>query len=286
MIVPLVMVVNTVATVGIVLITKFLYSNDVRFPTMLLFFHQSGIAIVTFLLGACGQFETKRLPMGVNIRLAISEVLSIVFVNLSLVHNTVGTYQMLKLLNAPAMCMAEYFMLGKARGWIELITLFGIVGGVSMITVTDVVISEIGLVYGLVAVVGTTAIQVSVKKYKQEFDVTGLQFLASQSPFTVACLFPCVFLTDNVMDAFRRRYTLPEISMIGITCVCAFTICLSIIYLIGQTSPVTYQVLGHVKTVLIIVGGILMFHQPVSVYKAVGMVAVFGGSVVFSQIKM
>ena len=37
MIVPLVMVLNTAATVGIVLFTKFLYSHDVKFPTTLLF---------------------------------------------------------------------------------------------------------------------------------------------------------------------------------------------------------------------------------------------------------
>ena len=286
MIVPLVMVLNTAATVGIVLFTKFLYSHDLKFPTTLLFFHQSGICIVTFILGVCGQFDNNKcLPFSVKLKLALSEVVSIVFVNLSLVHNTVGTYQMLKLLNAPAMCVAEYFMLGKSRGWMELVTLFGIVSGVGMVTVTDMIISQNGLMFGLVAVVGTTAYQVFVKRDKQEYDLTGLQFLASQTPLTVACLFPCVFLTDDVMGAVQHRYTLPQISMILITCVCAFAICLSMIYLIGQTSAVTYQVLGHVKTVLIIVGGVLVFHQPVSVYNTVGFVAVLGGSVLFSQIK-
>eukprot|EP00759_Apiculatamorpha_spiralis_P033991 PhF_6_TR35081/c0_g1_i1/m.51129/K15285/SLC35E3; solute carrier family 35, member E3 len=211
--------------------------------------------------------------------------MSIVFVNLSLVYNTVGTYQMLKLLNAPTMCIAEYYLLEKTRSWQEIVTLLGIIGGVAMVTVTDVVFSGWGLSCGVIAVFGTTAYQVYVKKEKQDHDVSGIQFLCSQSPFTVLILFPCTFLTDNYHDVIKHEFSVKDFGLIGITCVCAFVVCLSIIYLIGQTSAVTYQVLGHVKTVLIVVGGVLWFRYPVSAYNVLGICAVVSGSVLFSQIK-
>lgn len=45
----------------------------------------------------------------------------------------------------------------------------------------------------------------------------------------------------------------------GISCLFALGVNISNYLVLGQTSPLTYQVLGHMKTVLIIVLGFVVF---------------------------
>lgn len=283
--VPLLML-NTIATVGVVFIVKYLFSHNVKYPTLILVYHQGSIALITHLMVLCNVFELKYMPIWVNVKLAFFEVLSIVSLNLSLDRNTISTFQIMKLLNVPAMCVAEYVLLGKTRNTTELFCLFVIVGGVGFVTTTDYEMSAAGVMFGVAAVLGTTLHQVYCKKDKGIYEVSGLQFMSSMAPYTTLLLLPCAFLTENVIEAVTlHSYTVKEIGLIVGSCLCALVICVSLVYIIGATSAVTYQVLGHVKTVLIIFGGIVVFRNPVSAESIFGMIAVLGGSAVYSFIK-
>eukprot|EP00760_Papus_ankaliazontas_P011894 PhM_4_TR15099/c0_g2_i1/m.71843/K15285/SLC35E3; solute carrier family 35, member E3 len=283
---PPLLFINVLATVGVVLTTKQLFLTGAKFPTALLVCHQASIVVLTQLMQLFGLSEKKYLPWKETLQLAFFEVLSIVALNLSLLHNSVGTYQLLKLLNAPVMCIGEYILLGKRRGFIEMSVLTFIVLGVGFVTVTDVTYSQIGVGFGLSAVFGTAAHQVLVKRFQAEHDVSGFQFMASQSPFTCFFLFPIVFLTDDVHALLKTHvFTVFEIGLIATSCVCVFAICVSIVYIISLTSAVTYQVLGHVKTSLIVLAGVVLLSKDVSSVNVVGMVAVLIGCVIYSRLK-
>lgn len=55
---------------------------------------------------------------------------------------------------------------------------------------------------------------------------------------------------------------------------------------IGATSSLTYNVVGHVKTVLILTGGVLFFGDTMPPKKVAGIGAAMGGIVWYSQIKL
>lgn len=66
-------------------------------------------------------------------------------------------------------------------------------------------------------------------------------------------------------------------AFIILSCLIAVSVNFSTFLVIGKTSPVTYQVLGHLKTCLVLAFGYTLLHDPFSERNIIGiMVAVFG----------
>jgi solute carrier family 35 protein E3 len=49
-----------------------------------------------------------------------------------------------------------------------------------------------------------------------------------------------------------------------VSAIVAFVVNLSIFMVIGKTSPITYNVLGHFKLCTVLAGGFLIFHDPLN----------------------
>ena len=100
--------VNIASSVLVILVNKYIYEYY-GFPNMAL---TCVHFIVTFLgLLVCQQFkllQVKRLPMAKMVPLALNFCGFVSFNNLSLQHNTVGTYQMIKFMTAPFVMLISY----------------------------------------------------------------------------------------------------------------------------------------------------------------------------------
>eukprot|EP00045_Choanoeca_perplexa_P005959 m.50026 g.50026 ORF g.50026 m.50026 type:complete len:80 (+) comp13386_c0_seq2:188-427(+) len=66
----------------------------------------------------------------------------------------------------------------------------------------------------------------------------------------------------------------------------AFAVNLSIFLVIGKTSPVTYNVLGHFKLCTVIVGGFLVFQDPLNFNQGVGIAVALLGIFVYTHFKL
>lgn len=64
---------------------------------------------------------------------------------------------------------------------------------------------------------------------------------------------------------------------VAISCVFALCVNISNYVVLGKTSPLTYQVLGHMKTILILVLGVVMFHKAVNLQNILGVVVAMAG---------
>ena len=62
----------------------------------------------------------------------------------------------------------------------------------------------------------------------------------------------CPFF-DDIYALREFQFTTPCLLRIALSCIFAIGVNVSNYLVIGKTSPLTYQVLGHLKTVLIIV---------------------------------
>lgn len=100
--------VNIASSVLVILINKYIYEYY-GFPNMAL---TCVHFIVTFLgLLVCQQlklFQVKRLPIAKMIPLSLTFCGFVVFTNLSLQFNTVGTYQMIKFMTTPCVMLISY----------------------------------------------------------------------------------------------------------------------------------------------------------------------------------
>lgn len=70
------------------------------------------------------------------------------------------------------------------------------------------------------------------------------------------------------------------------TGVVAFLVNLSIYWIIGNTSPVTYNVVGHLKFGLVIIGGFVVFQDPIYVEQAIGVFTTVCGILMYTRFKV
>jgi solute carrier family 35 protein E3 len=70
-----------------------------------------------------------------------------------------------------------------------------------------------------------------------------------------------------------------------ITCVCALVVNVSNYLVIGKTSPLTYQVVGHFKTVSLLVISFFLFSYPIDFKNVLGIMIAMGGVMAYTEIK-
>lgn len=83
----------------------------------------------------------------------------------------------------------------------------------------------------------------------------------------------CIFRPDSVLilQAF-----------ISLSCLISVSVNFSTFLVIGKTSPVTYQVLGHLKTCLVLAFGYVLLHDPFSWRNIIGIIIAMIGMVFYS----
>ena len=79
----------------------------------------------------------------------------------------------------------------------------------------------------------------------------------------------------------------PQLVMaLGVASAIAFCVNLSLFLVIGRTSPLSYQVLGHFKLVVVLLGGIFIFGGDTNSKRLMGMFITFVGVVIYGHLKM
>jgi solute carrier family 35 protein E3 len=81
-------------------------------------------------------------------------------------------------------------------------------------------------------------------------------------------------------------YTAPALFWIGLSSVLGLVVTATTFLFIGATSSLTYNVVGHLKTVGIVSAGVLFFREALSARRLVGLGLAMSGIVWYSQVKM
>jgi len=70
--------------------------------------------------------------------------------------------------------------------------------------------------------------------------------------------------------------------VIILSCLISIAVNFSTFLVIGKTSPVTYQVLGHLKTCLVLAFGYIIVHDPFSWRNILGIMVAMVGMIIYS----
>ncbi|OAY66817.1 putative membrane protein [Ananas comosus] len=284
---------SVVSSVSIVICNKALISSlGFTFATTLTSWH----LLVTF----CSLhvalwmklFEHKPFDARTVMGFGVLNGISIGLLNLSLGFNSVGFYQMTKLAIIPCTVLLEtLFFLKKFSRNIQL-SLTILLLGVGIATVTDLQLNALGSILSLLAIITTCIAQiVSLNKFlfREVFRALYVSYVALwlNSPNTVYCYrifwsgpFLDAFLTNQNVFAFH--YTPEVLFFITLSCLIAVSVNFSTFLVIGKTSPVTYQVLGHLKTCLVLAFGYVLLHDPFSWRNILGILIALVGMVSYS----
>ncbi|PSC75159.1 Solute carrier family 35 member E3 isoform A [Micractinium conductrix] len=240
-------------------------------------------------------FEVKQVPRSKLAPLAAAYVGYIVLCNLNLNLNPVGFYQITKIAVAPAVLAIDYFWYGRKASTRVTLSVLVVCLGVGLATITDPQISSnmAGLAAGFGSVAATALYQIWAGSKQKELGLGSMQLLHQYVPLAAGMLAVLVPLCEPMGwrgappgSLLGYVYSPGAVVAIAISAVLGLLVNLSTFLVIGATSSLTYNVVGHIKTVLILSGGVAFFGDTMPPKKAAGIAAAMGGIIWYSQIKL
>ncbi|KQJ97121.1 UDP-xylose transporter 1 isoform X2 [Brachypodium distachyon] len=272
---------SVTSSVAIVICNKYLISNlGFLFATTLTSWH----LLVTFCTLHVAQrlrfFEAKPIDAQTVISFGFLNGISIGLLNLCLGFNSVGFYQMTKLAIIPFTILLETIFLSKKFSQSIKASLMVLLLGVGIASVTDLQLNLLGSIIAVLTIAATCVCQILTNQIQKRLKVSSTQLLYQSSLYQSAVLlitgpFVDKLLTKN--DVFAFDYNFKVVVFIVLSCTIAVSVNFSTFLVIGTTSPVTYQVLGHLKTCLILSFGYILLEDPFTFRNVAGiLVAIFG----------
>eukprot|EP00268_Persea_americana_P047909 TRINITY_DN5020_c0_g1_i7.p1 TRINITY_DN5020_c0_g1~~TRINITY_DN5020_c0_g1_i7.p1 ORF type:complete len:278 (-),score=26.29 TRINITY_DN5020_c0_g1_i7:314-1147(-) len=210
---------------------------------------------------------------------------SIGLLNLSLGFNSVGFYQMTKLAIIPCTVLLETLFFRKRFSRSIQFALTILLVGVGIATVTDLQLNVLGSVLSVLAVITTCIAQIMTNTIQKRFKVSSTQLLYQSCPYQAMTLFVTGPFLDWLLtnqNVFAFKYTPQVLAFIVLSCLISVSVNFSTFLVIGKTSPVTYQVLGHLKTCLVLAFGYVLLHDPFSWQNIFGILIALVGMIVYS----
>eukprot|EP00009_Paramoeba_aestuarina_P011369 CAMPEP_0201540552 /NCGR_PEP_ID=MMETSP0161_2-20130828/71004_1 /ASSEMBLY_ACC=CAM_ASM_000251 /TAXON_ID=180227 /ORGANISM="Neoparamoeba aestuarina, Strain SoJaBio B1-5/56/2" /LENGTH=294 /DNA_ID=CAMNT_0047948029 /DNA_START=542 /DNA_END=1426 /DNA_ORIENTATION=- len=281
---------NVVSTVCIALVLKQLFLLNPTIPiTGLVVFHILCACLMANVLWFFGWFRLP--PFGdVNwkylLTYSVFQGLAIATANANLEHNSIGFYQISKMAVIPVTILAETLL-----GWRKipnaavLMSLVVLLVGVGLVTGDDVQITTDGTFWALFSVFSITSVQLLVSQQKEN-NLSPFQLLHLSTIPSATNLMIISYFVDDLRGAVERGLTKNEFVLLMLSGVLSVSINLTSLMIIGEASPVTYQVIGHLKTISLIISGTILFKVPVANIQIVGIILALAGTARYGQLKL
>ena len=282
---------SVTSSVSIVIVNKYLIST-LGFPyvTCLTATHMAVTAVALRVAARAFKFfEPKPIEKKALVRFAALNGVSVAFLNLSLGFNSVGFYQMTKLAIIPCTVFIQTAFYAKRFSREVKTSLAVLLLGVAVATVTDVRLNFLGAVVSLLAVATTCVSQIWTNTMQREHAVDSTQLLHAASPYMAAILAAIALPLDVGLNGGGRAssssttnnaYTSESgangsssrivVVVAAATCVIAVAVNFSTFLVIGKCDAVTYQVLGHLKTCLVLAFGFFALGDAIHLRNALG----------------
>ncbi|KAL8501414.1 hypothetical protein ACS0TY_020810 [Phlomoides rotata] len=277
---------SVASSVSIVICNKALMSNlGFKFATTLTSWHLMVTYCSLHVALRLNFFENKAIEMKTVMMFGILNGISIGLLNLSLGFNSIGFYQMTKLAIIPFTVLLETIFLKKQFSQKIKLSLSVLLLGVGIASVTDLQLNFVGTILSLLAIITTCIGQILTNTIQKRLNVSSTQLLYQSAPFQAAILFVTGPFVDQCLtkqNVFSYKYSPLVLGFILLSCLIAVFVNFSTFLVIGKTSPVTYQVLGHLKTCLVIAFGYTLLHDPFSTRNIIGILVAMVGMGMYS----
>ncbi|KAF8056748.1 slc35e3 [Scenedesmus sp. PABB004] len=287
---------NLVSVVLIVVANKVILGTlGFRFPICLTWLHSAVTWAGLQAMARGGVFEPQHVPLQHSLPIAAAYTGFIAFSNISIHINTVGFFQITKIICTPAVAAAEYVLYGKPVGAQKAGAIAVLVLGICVATATDSAVASNlpGCLVAAAQVVSSVMYAVWAGYKQKQLGVSANALLHQVSPLAVLLLAALVAALEPV--GWRARdpasilgydYTPRAVGWIGLSSVLGLAVTLSTYLFIGATSPTTYSVVGNLKTLCILAAGMLLFGDELSLKKGAGLVCAMAGIVWYSRAEL
>ncbi|CAN1288182.1 UDP-rhamnose/UDP-galactose transporter 5 [Linum perenne] len=307
---------NVVTSVLIILVNKALMATyGFSFATTLTGLHFSTTTVLTIVLRWMKYIQPSHLPVMELLKFVFFANFSIVGMNVSLMWNSVGFYQIAKLTMIPVACFLEVVLDSVRYSRDTKLSIGVVLLGVGVCTVTDVSVNTKGFLAAVVAVWSTALQQYYVHYLQRRYSLNSFNLLGHTAPAQAASLmvvgpFLDYWLTKKRVDSYPYSSISVITFMMLQTCICWSTVlaetdllnpcdctnCLQMFIVlsctiaigtnlsqficIGRFTAVSFLVLGHMKTILVLILGFVFFEKDgLSFQVVVGMIIAVAGMI-------
>jgi solute carrier family 35 protein E3 len=280
---------NFFSSVIIIVLNKAVFvTHRFNYATFLTVIHFMFTFLGLHWLAHIGHFEIKRVRIRAVLPLVFAFCGFVVFNNLSLQYNSVGCYQLMKVMTTPVVAIIQTVWYNAPLDNRLKISLIPICVGVCLATVNDIELTGTGLMYGVLGLLSTSFYQIWVKARQQDLGLNSYQLLYYQAPLSAVVVLFFVPVFDQMQGPrglLEFVYSAASMTAIFGTALLAFCVNLSIYLVIGNTSPLSYNVLGHFKLCVILLSGWLIFGEDMNNKKLTGTFLAFVGVVLYTHLK-
>ncbi|CAN1828822.1 UDP-rhamnose/UDP-galactose transporter 5 [Linum perenne] len=263
---------NVVTSVLIILVNKALMATyGFSFATTLTGLHFSTTTMLTIVLRWMKYIQPSHLPV-------MELVKFVFFANFSIVGMNIA-----KLTMIPVACFLEVVLDSVRYSRDTKLSIGVVLLGVGVCTVTDVSVNTKGFLAAVVAVWSTALQQYYVHYLQRRYSLNSFNLLGHTAPAQAASLmvvgpFLDYWLTKKRVDSYP--YSSISVMFIVISCTIAIGTNLSQFICIGRFTAVSFLVLGHMKTILVLILGFVFFEKDgLSFQVVVGMIIAVAGMI-------
>ncbi|MCJ1267517.1 hypothetical protein MMC22_007402 [Lobaria immixta] len=281
------MVVNTLATIGIVFVNKAIFDDPSFRQCQCTFaaFHFFVTTLTLYVLSRpwAGLFVPMHLRIRTMLPLAVAMCLNIILMNVSLAISTITFYQIARILLTPATVLLNFLFYRKTIPRNATLSLIPMCIGVGIISYYEPKpgasskVASVGFVTVAVAVISvfcSAVYTVWISSYQRKYEINGFQLLYNQAPIGGVLLLYVIPWTDK----FPVVQVVPAHKWVMILASGGFAslINLSQFFIIVGAGPVSSTVVGHVKTCLIVSLGWITAGRAVTDRSVFGVIVAIG----------
>ncbi|CAL6390048.1 unnamed protein product [Bathycoccus prasinos] len=215
------------------------------------------------------QQQQQKLPLKDLVFYVVVANMSIIGLNVSLMLNTIGFYQVCKLAQIPTMCILEASFLNKKFSRKVVQAIIVVLAGVAVATVSDVEMNVTGTVAASVGVLSTSAQQILVGHLQKKHNVTSNFLLAKTSLWMAASMLVFGPIMDTLVTGGGKRVRIRVDQW-------EFDVFSRLVRVRGV-------VIGHVKTVLVFLFGFICFNAPITSKNIAGCALAVVGMIYYTQ---
>lgn len=269
---------NIVSSVGVIIVNKRLVYNEAgfHFVTLLTVMHFIASFFGCLMLSLFGFFEIKRLHIAQVLTISAAFCGYVVFNNFSLLANTVSVYQTSKILCTPLIVLIEYAAYNKQETKETLLAIFITCLGSGITVCADTRLTVEGTIWALLAILANSLYTIWGNTKQKDLGVNAAQLLIYQAPVSSLMLLFAVPI-DGLTELRSYEVTPTSVWTIALSCILAFGVNLSFFLLVGQTSPLTTNIVGYLKTVLVFIGGFVFISSEADTKTLLGVTVTLVG---------
>jgi len=291
------MVVNTLATIGIVFTNKAIFSDPSLKLAQLTFaafhFFITWLTLFTLSRPRFAMFVPRRVAIKEIIPLAIAMSLNVILPNLSLAFSTVTFYQVARILLTPVVALMNFVLYKSTLPRNAIYALIPACAGVGMVSYYDSLpsadatiktTSGLGVIFAFSGIFASSLYTVWIASYHKKLQMNSMQLLFNQAPLASFMLLYVIPFVDTF--PVWTEVPVSRWVMIMMSGFFACIINMSQFFIIAQTGPVSSTVVGHVKTCSIVALGWITSGRAVGDKSILGVFVAIGGIIAYSLVML